>query len=475
MQPFNILRLSLLIFLSLLFLPHVCLSKAADRFDPSVDMRIAIIGAGASGLTAADTLKRKGYKHISVFEKRDRVGGKVHSVIEDDSIYEVGAFWAGSDYHTVDALAKAYDVSIIDESLVFKVKLEDGREYGLVEYLTKTTGPIELAATYGNWKRVLQGFSYLKSADGFFKPLHPDLSLPFDKFAVKYGITAFAKAFRPFWIGCGYGYYDKTPALYVLKLMLGALDVSILQFLESILPMDPNPSFGLRRVEGGFQSLWEKIAANLDDLRLNAKVVSLNRYLENGEDRIEIVTEDGQKEVFDAVIISSDLNQSLGFIDASRDELELFSQIETYRYLIHVFEADGLNRTHDRMVFFDSNGSFDKVGHLTAMANRSGSQPIHSNRWISGQLLEEQMSLELAERLLVSDVEVLGGSVSSIKARYEWSYFPHVSSTALSEGFYSKMQSLQGQKASFYVGGVLGFETVEGTASYAKHLIETWF
>lgn len=475
MQPFNILRMCLLLFLSMFLSPHVCFSNEGGRFKPSYDMRIAIIGAGASGLTAADTLKRKGYQHITVFEKRPRVGGKVHSVIDDDSIYEVGAFWVGSGYQTIDALATAYDVSIIDESLVFKVKLGDGREYGLVEYLTKTTNPIELAVTYGNWKRVLQGFSYLKSADGFFKPLHPDLSLPFDAFADKYGITAFAKAFRPFWIGCGYGYYDKTPALYVLKLMLGALDVSILQFLESILPLDPDPGFGLRRVEGGFQSLWEKIGANLADLRLNAEVIALNRYLENGEERIEIVTGAGQKEVFDAVIISSDLNQSLGFIDASRDELELFSQIETYPYVIHVFEADGLNSNHDRMVFFDVNGSSDKVGHLTAMANRSGTEPIHASRWISGQLLEKQMSLELAEQLLVSDVEALGGSVSSIKAQYVWNYFPHVSSMALSDGFYEKMRRLQGQKASFYVGGALGFETVEGAASYAKHLIETWF
>lgn len=475
MRAFNISRVSIFYFLAGLLFFQPDLLDASSHFKPSPNMRIAIIGAGASGLTAADTLMRKGYQNITVFEKRTRVGGKVHSVVDGENVYEVGAFWAGAEYPTIDMLAKAHDINIVPESLEFKVRLEDGREYGLVEYLNKTTGPIELAVTFGNWKRVVNGFSYLKKADGFFQPLHPDLSLPFDQFAEKYGIRAFAKAFRPFWIGCGYGYFDKTPALYVLKLMLGALDMSYLQFLESILPFDSDPSFGLRRVEGGFQRLWEKIGSRLDDLRLGAEVVAINRYTENSQNRVDVVTSDGQKDVFDAVIISADLNQSLGFIDASRDELELFSQVESYPYLIQVFEAEGLNGENDLMLFFDEHGSSERVGHLTAMANRSGTDPIHANRWVSGQLLEDHMSQEVAENLLTVDIENLGGSLLAITNRYEWRYFPHVSSQALSTGFYTRLKNLQGHKSSFYIGGVMNFETVEATASYARHLIEDWF
>ncbi|MEH7109248.1 FAD-dependent oxidoreductase, partial [Bacillus sp. JJ1764] len=38
--------------------------------------KIAIIGAGISGVAAAFQLKKKGYRHITLFEKNDRVGGK---------------------------------------------------------------------------------------------------------------------------------------------------------------------------------------------------------------------------------------------------------------------------------------------------------------------------------------------------------------------------------------------------------------
>jgi phage baseplate assembly protein W len=43
-------------------------------------------------------LMRKGYQNITVFEKRTRVGGKVHSVVDGENVYEVGAFWAGAEY-----------------------------------------------------------------------------------------------------------------------------------------------------------------------------------------------------------------------------------------------------------------------------------------------------------------------------------------------------------------------------------------
>ena len=45
-----------------------------------MDRRIAIVGAGPAGLTAAMALRRLGYSSVTVFERRGRVGGKCLTV-----------------------------------------------------------------------------------------------------------------------------------------------------------------------------------------------------------------------------------------------------------------------------------------------------------------------------------------------------------------------------------------------------------
>ncbi len=42
-------------------------------------MRIAIIGAGVAGLTAAESLRRSGFSEVVVYEAAQTVGGKVRT------------------------------------------------------------------------------------------------------------------------------------------------------------------------------------------------------------------------------------------------------------------------------------------------------------------------------------------------------------------------------------------------------------
>ena len=42
--------------------------------------RIAIIGAGISGLSAAQKLYQNGFNDIKIFEALDRIGGRIHTL-----------------------------------------------------------------------------------------------------------------------------------------------------------------------------------------------------------------------------------------------------------------------------------------------------------------------------------------------------------------------------------------------------------
>lgn len=56
--------------------------------------KIAIIGAGMAGLSAANHLLANSDAQVEVFEARSRLGGRMHTVTtEKDEILELGAEW----------------------------------------------------------------------------------------------------------------------------------------------------------------------------------------------------------------------------------------------------------------------------------------------------------------------------------------------------------------------------------------------
>ncbi len=67
---------------------------------------VVIIGAGATGLTAATQLKAAG-KSVLVLEARDRVGGRLHTDAIEGQMFEVGGQWVSPDQTAlIDTLAE---------------------------------------------------------------------------------------------------------------------------------------------------------------------------------------------------------------------------------------------------------------------------------------------------------------------------------------------------------------------------------
>src|SRR6266849_6901790 len=60
------------------------------------EINVAIIGAGAAGLGAAQALKNSGLSTI-VLEARDRVGGRAHTIMASpDVTFDLGCGWLHS-------------------------------------------------------------------------------------------------------------------------------------------------------------------------------------------------------------------------------------------------------------------------------------------------------------------------------------------------------------------------------------------
>ena len=74
------------------------------------DYDIIIIGAGAAGLMAASELSKKG-KTVLILEGRNRIGGRVHSIIENDILYEGGAEFIHGNLPLTLGLLKEFGIS----------------------------------------------------------------------------------------------------------------------------------------------------------------------------------------------------------------------------------------------------------------------------------------------------------------------------------------------------------------------------
>ncbi|HEY1584577.1 MAG TPA: FAD-dependent oxidoreductase, partial [Polyangia bacterium] len=163
-------------------------------FVPHKSLRIAVVGAGPSGLTAADTLQQLGYQNVTVFEKNDRVGGKVYSYRNGATVSELGAVFASPDYSLVLGLADKYGIAYQPYVTTQSILDENGVKQSAQSFLTSRYTTLQLLGATAAYGVALTLFAQIQQSG--FAWLLPDLALPFDQFAAKYGFTPIAELAR---------------------------------------------------------------------------------------------------------------------------------------------------------------------------------------------------------------------------------------------------------------------------------------
>ena len=419
------------------------------------DLRIAVVGAGASGLTAALTLKDLGYRNVTVFEKENDVGGKIHSFKLGDLRAELGAVFASPDYKTVLSLADRFGVPYVRYEGPRLVMDEKGVKRSFQDFLLSryTADEIRLAAR--NYLSVLQRFPEIDQ-DGFAR-LPPDLTLNFDQFAARFGFTPVAELARSLMTGFGYDTYETVPAAYVLKL---------LPWLVKVGPagLESPPYFVF---PDGYQALWRAVATSLD-VKLGTPVTKIERP---GSGRpLRVTVQGGARREFDAVVISTPLDVVPKFLAVTAQERALFSQISTSRYFVTLFFS--LNLAQAETVFIHPHAFPEKINHVSVWGNPGGNAPV----FIGYQLADKNQNAATLFGTLALDVFQLGHGLFTVPLyQREWPYFPRVGSQAMRGGYFDDVEALQGKDGIYYVGSSLSFETVEHTSRFARTLVQKHF
>jgi protoporphyrinogen oxidase len=446
--------------------------------------RICIIGAGPAGLSAGMYLEQKGYENYTILEKEDRVGGKCWSPHYNDRRYEMGAIMGVPSYYAVhdaeefcgithdgpklnrnykDLNGKVIDPfnpkkNILSIPRLLKMKKQLKKLGEILE--TKYKG-YDVNGHRGVADGRYEGFAATpgrEAVSGKNENLK-DLVLPFSEFCKKNGV----ELTQDIWIGpftsFGYGYFDEIPAAYVLKY----LDFQTCMNFVKI---------NLWTWKDGTQYIWECLNAKLKNhARLNSAISKVERK----NDKV-YVTVNGSVEEYDEIIITSPLQYMPQYFDAREDEKELFSKIDYERYDVQAVLTKPEDHPEISYYIFQ-NMVKERLGHLM----------VYYRRWVDAkdQVITtyalrkhkdmKEIPYDTCRKMVQDDLKAMGNPADKVINEWTVYYCPHVFTKDYADGWYDKVEAMQGKDHTWYAGEIMSFGDMDETAEYSRELVERFY
>ena len=402
---------------------------------------VAIIGGGSTGTYAAIRLRDLG-KSVAVVETDDRLGGHTHTYTDPatNAKIDIGVVvW--HELPIVRDYFARFDVPLIKASFD-----APGQQSLYVDYRTGKVvdgyAPSDPSAALGAYAAQLAQYPYLEAGFDLPNPVPADLLLPFGDFVKKYALDAVVNTVFNF--GQGLGDLLKQPTLYVMK----NFGLDILR----------NLSVGFLTTERHNNSeLYEKARTELGaDALLRSRVIATDRDAA-GYANLLVQTPSGLKIIRAKKILFTappKLDNLFGF-DLDATEASLFSQFGNSAYYTGLLRNTGI----------PDNVSVNNIGAGTAYnlpslpgvysISPTGVPGLHSVKYGSPkQLSETQVKADIlaaVKRLRTA------GTIPTTTPEFAVfaSHSPFeltVSPSAIKNGFYRKLNALQGRNRTFYTG-----------------------
>ena len=460
--------------------------------------RICIIGGGPAGISAAMYLEKKGYENYVIYERQNKIGGKCFSprieVNGENRTYETGAIMGAITYHAVHEVEQFAGVGHDDGPNMRRMyRDKTGKEIfpfdpkkdfsiskmlGLLRLKRQMKKLVKIMETkykgydcYGHRGVASGKYSGLSKGVGDAlqliegeNPNLKDLALPFDQFCKLNGVEEVMRIWIGPYTSFGYGYFDEIPAAYVMKY----LDTTTaIEFVN----------MRLWTWKDGTQSIYEAANKKLKHpAHLNTEVIKVERP--EGKVLVTIKDSDGERvEEFEQLIVTTPLDHFAKFADAREEEKELFSKIIHEKYVDFIARFDENAGPTISGYIFD-NMTVDRLGHAMVYYHRWEDQVANCPSTVyalRNHMGSEDVPYDKTIDMMMEDMDKCGFPVKERLYEQETYYCPHVSPKDYADGWYDKLEAMQGKQNTWYAGEIISFGDMEDTCAASKDLVERFF
>lgn len=420
-------------------------------------MRIGIVGAGISGLSAAHYLLKMGYRDICVIDENERVGGKCYTVFYNGKSYEMGASMGLPSHENVGRLMKQFHVKPSGISITRGHYTIDGR--------LATQLPIaERKAFIQQLQRlpeVLESYPWLKTVG--FANFPEELAQPFSKWCEAQHFEVLGKIYEQCFTTFGFGDINHVPAGYVLKVityenLIGFLEISRIQTWAK-----------------GTGTLLQRLADQVPELRLTQQVNKIEPITTQSSDgsqkNVIKVTLNTGVQVFDKLIYTGDLTCMPQLMSLPNEIVTGLNCVKWEDFHVYAFKLKGIP---ELCGYVPENLTEERRGHMTVWYHQ---WPLEKGADMVTVYAYTTAGMSEAERVqtIIADLEHIGCSDIRLYFNKGWRHFPHIEKDAIQLGFYDAFEAIQGVNGIYYAGELLSGTNMENCVSYSEQLVQKYF
>jgi protoporphyrinogen oxidase len=367
-------------------------------------MKVAVIGAGFSGMLAAYLLEKEGIT-VTIYEKMEHIGGHCQTIFSKNVYTELGTVFSFSK-HIKELLIELQ----VDYKELFLYKNYIDEHYKCVEHMSSEDVSM-LLKELDALKIILNTYPELL-ANRDYGYIHKDLMLSFREFAHMYKLKYICQVITPYLSSFGLGNIDDLQAYYIFK-------VFNLNTLYSLIRGDKLLAFNK-----GTSELISKLSQNITDIRYSLEV----KNIEVIDEKVKVETLYGL-EYYDKVLITTKLPK-----DVIKDKLynQLMKKIETNPYIVVAYEVSNKDLA---TTYFKANlGKKGKVQFFYASKQKNRTTLVaYAYGTIDKNIIAG----------MTKDIEQFGVEIMQLVTVKQWYIFPHIKAENLTQNFYQDIKNRQ--------------------------------